>query len=141
MHPYSEFIHDYIIKTNGYSGKGKIKDDFRTSRWGKIMRKYWIDEIPQLYNVLRGEMKLVGVRPVSQIYFDTIPAELKEIRLQMKPGCIPPYVALDLGVRKEDVLNAEAQYLRDKIRRPYINDLIYFFKAIYKIIFRGRRSA
>ena len=105
------------------------------------MRKYWIDEIPQIYNVLRGEMKLVGVRPVSQVYFDSIPAELREIRLQMKPGCIPPYVALDLGVRKEDVLNAEAQYLRDKIRRPYINDLIYFFKAIYKIIFRGRRSA
>ena len=55
MHPYSEFIHDYIIKTNGYNAKGKIKDDFRTSRWGKIMRKYWIDEIPQLYNVLKGE--------------------------------------------------------------------------------------
>ena len=141
MHPYSEFIHDYIIKTNGYNSKGKIKDDFRTSRWGKIMRKYWIDEIPQIYNVLRGEMKLVGVRPVSQVYFDSIPDELRSIRLQMKPGCIPPYVALDLGVTKEDVLNAETQYLRDKMRRPYFNDLIYFFKAIYKIIFRGRRSA
>ena len=55
----------------------------------------------------------------------------------MKPGCIPPYVALDLGVTKEDVLNAETQYLRDKIRRPYFNDLIYFFKAIYKIIFEA----
>jgi len=141
MHPYSEFLHEYIIKTNGYNMKGKIKDDYRTSRWGKIMRKYWIDEIPQILNIFKGDMKLVGVRPVSQIYFNSIPEELKEIRLKTKPGCIPPYVALDLGVSKKNVLRAENQYLKDKSERPYTNDIIYFFKAIYKIIFRGRRSA
>ena len=47
------------------------KDD-RVTRWGKTMRKWRIDELPQLLNVIRGEMSLVGPRPERQFYIDRI---------------------------------------------------------------------
>lgn len=141
MHPYSEFVHDYMIKNHGFGPDGKIKNDFRTSRWGKMLRKYWIDELPQIINLLKFEMKLVGVRPVSESYFNQLPKKLRESRIKYKPGCIPPYVALDFGNRKEDVLRAEEQYLKEKVNNPKSTDIKYFFIAIFKIIFQSKRSA
>ncbi len=141
MHPYSEFAHEYMILNHGFGADGKIKDDFRTSRWGKLLRKYWIDELPQLLNLIKMEMKLVGVRPVSESYFNQLPKDLKEKRIKYKPGCIPPYVALDLGTTKEAELEAEELYLQEKEKNPNFTDLKYFFIAIYKIIFQRKRSA
>lgn len=141
MHPYSEFVHEYMILNHGFGPDGKIKDDFRTSRWGKLLRKYWIDELPQLLNLFKMEMKLVGVRPVSETYFNQLPEGLKLKRLKYKPGCIPPYVALDLGNTKEAVLKAEEQYLLEKEEHPNFTDMKYFFVAVFKIIIQRKRSA
>ena len=63
----------------------KIKDDPRLTKIGKFMRKYSIDELPQLFNILRGSMTLIGPRP-------PVPSEVREYkdthhrRLSMKPG-------------------------------------------------------
>lgn len=141
MHPYSEFIQSYLIRTHGYAESGKIKDDFRMSKWSRLMRKYWIDEIPQLINVLKGEMKLVGVRPVSKVYFDELPEDLKKQRSRFKPGCIPPYVAFNEKGSLKSVLECEKRYLDMKTKNPYFTDTKLFFKAIYNIIFKGKRSA
>lgn len=141
MHPYAEYLQDYVLKLNGYAASGKPKDDFRLTPWGRFMRRYWIDELPQLLNVLKGELKLVGVRPVSKRYFEDIPSELSELRLKFKPGCIPPYVALNRSGDVNSVLNAEREYLNEKNRYPFTTDTKYFFKAIYNIIVRRKRSA
>jgi lipopolysaccharide/colanic/teichoic acid biosynthesis glycosyltransferase len=141
MHPYSEYLQDYILKLNGYAKSGKPANDFRVTPWGKIFRKYWIDELPQLYNILKGDMKLVGVRPVSKRYFDDIPKELQSLRIKQKPGCIPPYVSLNRGGDLQSVQNAEKEYLLEKQRNPLFTDLKYFFKAIYHIVFHKKRSA
>jgi lipopolysaccharide/colanic/teichoic acid biosynthesis glycosyltransferase len=141
MHPYAEYLQDYILKLNGYADSGKPANDFRLTPWGGFLRRYWLDELPQLINVFKGEMKLVGVRPISQRYFQDIPNDLQELHLKQKPGCIPPYVALDRKSSVAEVLQAEREYLVEKTKHPYFTDTRYFFMAIFNIIFRKKRSA
>ena len=141
MHPYSEYLHEYMIKTHGFNEKGKIKNDFRAAKWAKVFRKYWLDELPQLLNVLKFQMKLVGIRPVSESYFNSLPKEIQEKRINHKPGCIPPYVAHDFGTSKESVLEAELVYMDKKLKNPYTTDIRYFFVSIFKIVFKGKRSS
>lgn len=63
-------------------------DDPRITPWGKIMRKYRIDETPQFFNVLRGDMSLVGPRPERQFYIDQIieKAPYYKHLLRVRPG-------------------------------------------------------
>ncbi|MBK7789448.1 MAG: sugar transferase [Saprospiraceae bacterium] len=64
------------------------ENDNRVTPWGKIMRKYRLDEIPQFINVLRGEMSLVGPRPERQYYIDLIMQEAPHYKhlLKVRPG-------------------------------------------------------
>jgi lipopolysaccharide/colanic/teichoic acid biosynthesis glycosyltransferase len=141
MHPYSEFLQDYLIKLNGYGAQGKPNNDFRVTSWGRILRKYWIDEIPQLINVLKFEMKLVGLRPVSEYYFNELDEFQKETRLKQKPGCIPPYIALNMGSSKDQVLKAEEIYLEMQKNKPFSTDVRLFFMALNNIIFSKKRGS
>ena len=141
MHPYSEYLQDYVLKINGYAETGKPANDFRLVPWGKFLRRYWLDELPQLINLVKGDLKLVGCRPVSQRYFQDIPKDVQELRLTQKPGCIPPYVALNRSGSIDSVLNAEKEYLKEKIKNPYFTDTKYFMKAIFNIVFKHKRSA
>ena len=64
------------------------ENDDRITRWGKTMRKWRIDELPQLLNVIRGEMSLVGPRPERQFYIDQILQITPYFKylLKVKPG-------------------------------------------------------
>jgi len=82
----AEEIKSQFAHLNEQSGPiFKIKDDPRLTRVGKLMRKYSIDELPQLFNILLGSMTLIGPRP-------PVPSEVSEYkdnhlrRLSMKPG-------------------------------------------------------
>jgi lipopolysaccharide/colanic/teichoic acid biosynthesis glycosyltransferase len=142
MHPYAEYLQDYVIGLHGYASTGKPENDFRLTPWGRVMRRFWLDELPQILNVIKGDMKLVGIRPVSETYFNnSIPEELREMRKRHKPGCIPPYVALNRKASVEEVLEAERDYMIEKEKRPYTTDTRFFFKALFNIVFRGKRSA
>ena len=152
MHPYAEFLQDYILKVNGYSDIAKPANDFRLTDWGKFFRKYWLDELPQLFNVLKGEMRLVGVRPVSERFLKEYPEDIREMRLKHKPGCVPPYVALYNNRKKKEekdgdcpfllkYIDDEREYLRDFEKNPYTTDIKYFFKAFYNIFFKKITSS
>ncbi len=140
MHPFSEYLQDYVLRLNGYSVVGKPADDFRLTKWGKFMRKYWLDELPQLINVLKGEMKLVGIRPLSKRAFSEYPDDVKRMRVKYKPGCIPPYVAL-LKQGMQQSIEAERTYLQEKEKNPLTTDIKYFKLAILNIVTNKIRSA
>ena len=78
---------EQLLKNNEIDGAMfKMQDDPRVTKIGKFIRKYSIDELPQLLNVLQGSMSLVGPRP-------PLPREVAEYteydkqRLAVKPGC------------------------------------------------------
>ena len=62
--------------------------DDRITGWGKIMRRWRLDELPQLCNILKGEMSLVGPRPERKYYIDLIAEQHPEYKLllKVKPG-------------------------------------------------------
>ena len=63
-------------------------DDIRITSWGKVMRKWRLDELPQLINILKGEMSLVGPRPERKFYIDQIVQQHPEYNylFKVKPG-------------------------------------------------------
>lgn len=140
MHPYSEFLQEYIYEKNKLLQSGKLASDFRMTEWGKLFRKLWIDELPQLINYFRGDLALFGVRALSKHYFDLYPKELQELRTQFKPGLIPPYYA-DLPKSFDEIVQSEKTYLEKKLKAPFRTDISYLFRAIFNIIFKRARSS
>ena len=83
MYPYSEFIQGDLYEKNYLDLSGKIKNDYRITSWGKVFRKYFIDEIPQIYNWLKGDLNLVGVRAISNQYFNLYQRMCKIVELNL----------------------------------------------------------
>jgi len=90
----------------------KIKDDPRITRVGKIIRKLSIDELPQIWNVVRGEMSIVGPRPALYKEVEQYNILQRE-RLEMKPGLTSEWVIKgrnDLTFKQQAELDIEHYY-------------------------------
>jgi len=140
MFAFSEFLQEYVYTQNKLAEGGKLKDDFRVTVLGKILRKCWLDELPMFFNVLKGQIKIVGVRPLSNHYFNLYTDELKEKRIKTKPGLVPPFY-YDLPKTLEEIISSELKYLAAYEKHPFRTDLVYFWGAMYNIFIKKARSS
>ena len=74
-----------VVNAEKLGGPSTADDDPRISKVGKSIRKFKLDELPQLINVLKGEMSIVGPRPEVQMYVDMFTEE-EEAILNVRPG-------------------------------------------------------
>lgn len=139
MFPYAEYLQEYVYKHNALQAGGKFKNDFRVSTAGAICRRFWLDELPMIINLLKGDLKLVGVRPLSRHYFSLYSKELQELRSKHRPGLIPPFYA-DMPKTLEEIIASEIRYLLAYEKHPLITDWKYLWKAVYNIVIKRERS-
>lgn len=140
MRPFSEYLQEYVFQKNNLKEGGKIKDDFRISPEGRFLRKFWLDEIPMIFNLLKGEMKLFGIRPLSKHYFSLYDKDLQEKRIKVKPGFIPPFY-VDLPKNLDEIMASERKYLDLYAKSPFWTDFKYLFLSLYNVFFKGARSS
>jgi len=129
----AEKLKDQLLGDNE-SGDGvifKMKDDPRILKVGKFIRKYSIDELPQMFNVIRGDMSLVGPRP-------PVPREVAQYtledrkRLHVTPGitCI-----WQVSGRSEIPFNEQVQLDKEYIHsQSFWNDIKLLFKTIPAVL-------
>ena len=140
MHPYSEYLQEYVYENNNLKDGGKIKDDFRITPEGSFLRKFWIDELPMIINLFKGEMKIIGVRPLSSHYFNLYDKDIQDLRTRYKPGLIPPFY-VDMPTTLDEIMSSERKYLIEYSQHPIKTDLKYFFLSLKNIFFGGARSS
>jgi lipopolysaccharide/colanic/teichoic acid biosynthesis glycosyltransferase len=109
----------------------KLKHDPRVTRVGRLLRRTSLDEAPQFYNVLRGDMSLVGPRPeemrVVQRYRDD-----QRRRLAVKPGMTGPMQVSGRGdLAFTDRLQLELDYIEHYSLRRDVEILLRTFPAIF----------
>ena len=139
MYAYSEFLQTYVYENNDLAEGGKFSDDYRVTGWGKVMRKLWMDEWPMWINIFKGQMKLVGIRPLSKQYFNLYTPEMQQLRIKTKPGLLPPFYA-DMPETLDEIQESEKRYLEAYLAHPFRTDWKYFWKIVGNILFKGKRS-
>lgn len=124
-----------LIKYNEISGAMfKMKDDPRITKVGKFIRKTSIDELPQLFNVLKGDMSLVGPRP-------PLPREVTEYtdydkqRLLVTPGCTGLWqVSGRNSLGFKEMVELDLQYIR---QRSFFFDIKIILKTV-RVLFGSK---
>ncbi len=106
------------------------KDDDRVTRVGSFMRKTRLDEIPQLWNILKGDMSIVGPRPEREYFYNEYEKYIKgfNTRLKVKPG-LTGYAQVNGGydLLPQQKLSYDIEYIKN---RSLLMDLKCIFKTI-----------
>ena len=141
MHSYSEYLQNYMLEYEGLRRGGKFSHDYRVTPLGRFLRKTWLDELPMLINILKGQMKLVGVRPLSRQYFNLYTSEMQKLHISVKPGLLPPfYYDEKTPETLEDVQASEKRYIEAYHKHPFRTDWRYFWGTVGNILFKHKRS-
>lgn len=114
------------------------KDDKRVTRFGKFLRKTRLDEVPQFFNVLKGEMSVIGPRPERPVFVSELAREIPfyEIRHIVKPGLTGwAQVKSNYASTKEDALEKLQYDLYYIKKRSVFLDLNILLKTLSTILF------
>jgi lipopolysaccharide/colanic/teichoic acid biosynthesis glycosyltransferase len=110
----------------------KLADDPRIARYGSMLRKLSLDELPQLFNVLRGEMSLIGPRMISPPELTRYGADAGEL-LSLKPGISGLWqVSGRSTLAPEDRVRLDIQYVRTRTLLMDVGLMIKTIPAVLK---------
>lgn len=141
MHSYSQYLQDYVYEMNKLDHSGKLTNDFRVNVWGKLFRSAWLDELPMLINVFKGEMKWVGVRPLTEHFFSLYTPEMQELRTKVRPGMLPPfYYEKKTPIGLDEIQASERRYIEAYLEHPFRTDWRYFWGTVFNILLRSKSS-
>lgn len=141
MYSYSEYLQEYVYQHRKLDNTGKFYQDYRINGIGAFLRKTWLDELPMLLNILKGEMKLVGVRPLSQQFFSLYSPEMQELRIKTKPGLLPPlYFEKNQPETLDEIQESERRYCEAYLKNPLRTDWKYFWGIMNNIILKHKHS-
>ncbi|MBP6896387.1 MAG: sugar transferase [Pseudacidovorax sp.] len=115
----------------------KLKSDPRVTRFGRFIRKTSLDELPQFWNVLKGEMSLVGPRPVVHQELDRQYGDHRAFYIAVRPGLTGLWqISGRSDVTYTERIQLDVQYVKN---RSLINDIKILFKTV-KVVFVTKGS-
>ena len=117
MYKFATMLKDSHLMPGGWV---TITNDPRTTSIGNILRKTKLNELPQLFNIVRGDMSLVGPRPAIQTSFVDYPEDIKELIYTIKPGLTS---LASIVLRDEEVLIS-------KISAENLDPVLYYNNVI-----------
>ena len=127
----TKLINGQIKKDSGKGGVFKITDDQRVTPIGKLLRKLSLDELPQLINVLKGEMSLVGPRPCLPYEYEAYKDWHKK-RLSIRPGITGVWqVTGRSAVSFEDMVLLDLYYIYN---RNILMDINILYETIFAVL-------
>ncbi len=128
MYKNAESMFERMQAQNEQTGHAfKIKDDPRVTHVGKFIRKYSIDELPQLLNIIKGDMSIVGPRPILYSQMEECNAYEKQ-RLIVKPGLTCYWqVGGRANIKWDEWVELDLKYIKDM---SIGTDLKLIFKTI-----------
>ena len=116
-----------MLKNSLNLGTGSItlNDDFRVTKIGKFLRKSKINELPQLFNILIGDISIVGPRPILESDWNLYSEEIKNMVYNVKPGLtgIGSIVFRDEESIMSSVKNEDLHLYYERVVAPYKGDL------------------
>jgi lipopolysaccharide/colanic/teichoic acid biosynthesis glycosyltransferase len=113
-----EWLKDFVTSDSAYAGGDfKVRDDPRVTPLGRFLRRASLDEVPQLINVLKGDMSIVGPRPPIEYEYELYDERAKQ-RLAVKPGITGLYqVTARSRVPFSKMLELDLEYIQKRSLR------------------------
>ena len=131
-HCLAEYLEFHPSAADEWRTSQKLSDDPRITGVGRFLRKASLDELPQLWNVLRGDMSLVGPRPVTEAEITAHYGDLAPICLSVRPGLTGPWQVVGRNaLTYERRVAIDAEYART---RSFTKDIMILFKTVSVVI-------
>ena len=132
MYKNAEDLFEKMQEQNEQTGHAfKIKDDPRVTHVGKFIRRFSIDELPQLFNIIKGDMSVVGPRPILYEQMEACNAYEKQ-RLIVKPGLTCYWqVCGRAKIKWEQWVELDLKYIQDMSVKKDIELILRTFPAVF----------
>jgi lipopolysaccharide/colanic/teichoic acid biosynthesis glycosyltransferase len=95
--------------------------------------------MPQLFNILKGDLSFIGLRHLSKQFLELYPEDWRVERHNIKPGFVPPYYA-DCPKTFEEIIESEKKYYRLKRKHPITTDVYYFVRVVISFLTMKART-